>query len=930
MEIKFDYSLDSQGFFNDTARREALEEAGKIWSNLLQDEFENIPVGAEFTITNPVTGTLENIVLDTEIDDLLIFVGGTDSIDNLAGDTITAKETLDSNYHFTCCCCSHCLNDVTNLSQNVLGEDETNNNLIILAKAQVDGGDLQGDIFQRRISRNFRDSGEVVTDFEPWVGTIAFNSTANWDFSLEDTDPNRRDFISVALHEIAHILGIGIAPSFDALVQENQFYGVNSLAVNNGQPIPLDETAGHVSEDFSNNQVLLDPTLNEGRALPSDIDLALLADIGYEIDGFDKQGSVLDIATNSEESIFGTKFQDVIDGLGGNDSIQGDDGDDILNGGTGHDTITGNDGNDLIFGDDDPDALVGDLGDDTIYGGTGNDLLLGDEGNDLLFGNDDGDELQGGEGDDNLQGGTGNDSLFGDGGQDLLIGNEGDDNLQGGTGNDSLQGGAGNDTIFGEAGEDRINGGLGNDILVGGADGDRFVFEPGSGEDAINDFTVGEDIIEVSPDYGFNNAEELVAAITATGTSSNTDQLFSQVTFSPGNVLTIFHALDTSLSAASFAIGTSESKVSIQGISLEEGNQGNTDFTFNVSLSEVSSETITVDYATANGSAIADRDYIATNGTLEFAPGETKKIITVEVVGDSEVENNEIFLVNLSNVSGGALEDSQGIGTVTNDDEIISELSIDDVSLAEGNEVNTEFTFTVSLSQANDETVTVDYTTADDSAIAGEDYITSGGTLEFAPGETEKTITVQVSSDTEFEPDEAFLVNLSNTRGAAVADSQGTATIINDEANPLLDTNIYRFRNTDIPGTYLFAGPGESEAIRANFPNFAEEGLAFRVAVEPGDDLIPLYRFQSINTSGTYLFVGEEERQGIRQNFSESFIEEGLAFYVYGAGAGLGAEFTRFQNSNRPGTYLFAGPGESEGIKNNFPSFIEEGVAFEV
>ncbi len=553
MEIKFDYSLDSQGFFNDIARREALEAAGRIWSDLLPDEFANIPVGAEFTITNPVTGTIENIVLDSEIDDLVIFVSGTDSIDNVDGDALHPHQGF--------CGCGLCCRS---LFQKILGEDETNNNLIVLAKAQVDGGDLQGDIFQRRISRNFQGSGEVVTDFEPWVGTIAFNSTANWDFSLGETDSDRRDFISVALHEIGHILGIGIAPNFDTLVQENQFQGVNSLAVNNGQPIPLDETGGHVSEDFSNNQVLLDPILNEGRVLPSNIDLALLADLGYEIAGFTKQGSVLSIATNSGESIFGTKFRDVIDGLGGNDTIQGENGNDILNGGSGHDTITGNDGNDLIFGDDDPDALVGVLGDDTIYGGTGNDLLLGDEGNDLLFGNEDDDELQGGEENDSLQGGIGNDSLFGDDGQDLLIGNEGDDRLQGGSGNDILQGGIGNDTIFGEAGEDQINGGLGNDILLGGADADRFVFEPGSGEDAINDFVVVgadgdiEDIIEVSSDYGFNDPLELAAAITARGTTSNTEQIFSQVTFSPGNVLTVFHDVGTNLSAASFDIVTPE------------------------------------------------------------------------------------------------------------------------------------------------------------------------------------------------------------------------------------------------------------------------------------------------------------------------------------------------------------------------------------
>ena len=539
MKIKFDYSLDSQGFFNDVARREALDAAGRIWSNLLQDEFENIPVGAEFTITNPVTGTLENIVLDTEIDDLVIFVGGTSSINNATGHNIEAQENLDSHFHLQGCCCHDCIDHVTDLSQRILGEDETNNNLIILAKAQVDGGDLQGDIFQRRISRNFRGSGTVVTDFEPWVGTIAFNSTANWDFSLGAIDPNKKDFISVALHEIGHILGIGIAPNFDALVQENQFQGVNSLAVNNGQPIPLDATAGHVSEDFSNNQVLLDPTLNEGRTLPGNIDLALLADIGYEIAGFTQQGSTFNIATDLGEVIFGTKLRDIIDGLGGNDSIQGNSGDDILNGGNGQDTIAGNDGNDLIFGDDNADTLVGNDGNDSIYGGTGNDLLLGDRGNDLLFGNDDGDELQGGEGHDSLQGGKGNDTLFGGGGQDFLIGNEGHDHLQGGSGNDSLQGSTGNDTIFGEAGAD------------------RFIFESGSGEDVINDFVVGEDIIEVSPDYGFTSPSQLVAEI-RTGPSDNPETIYSQVTFSPGNVLTVFHDLGTSLSAASFAIGASE------------------------------------------------------------------------------------------------------------------------------------------------------------------------------------------------------------------------------------------------------------------------------------------------------------------------------------------------------------------------------------
>ncbi len=151
----------------------------------------------------------------------------------------------------------------------------------------------------------------------------------------------------------------------------------------------------------------------------------------------------------------------------------------------------------------------------------------------------------------------------------------------------------------------------------------------------------------------------------------------------------------------------------------------------------------------------------------------------------------------------------------------------------------------------------------------------------------------------------------------------------NDDANSL-NTTINRFQNANIPGTYLFAGEEESQGIRDNFPNFDEEGLAFNVAVEPGDDLIPLYRFQSTRTPGAYLFAGEEERQSINQNFAEDFNEEGLAFYVYGAGSGLGTTFYRFHNDNRPGTYLFAGPEEREGILDNFPNFTEEGIAFEV
>ncbi|MEM9273251.1 MAG: SBBP repeat-containing protein [Cyanobacteria bacterium P01_F01_bin.143] len=150
-----------------------------------------------------------------------------------------------------------------------------------------------------------------------------------------------------------------------------------------------------------------------------------------------------------------------------------------------------------------------------------------------------------------------------------------------------------------------------------------------------------------------------------------------------------------------------------------------------------------------------------------------------------------------------------------------------------------------------------------------------------------------------------------------------------NEIDSLLNTPINRFQNSDLPGTYLFAGEAESQGIRANFPNFVEEGQAFTVAVEPGDDLIRLNRFQNSNVPGTYLYAGEEESQGIRANFP-NFVEEGIAFYVYPGSADIGVDFYRFQNSNVPGTYIFVAGEERQNILANFPNFVEEGVAFEV
>ena len=151
----------------------------------------------------------------------------------------------------------------------------------------------------------------------------------------------------------------------------------------------------------------------------------------------------------------------------------------------------------------------------------------------------------------------------------------------------------------------------------------------------------------------------------------------------------------------------------INDVSKAEGNSGVTALTFTVTLPPASRGPVTVNYATANGSALAGSDYTATSGTLTFIAGQTSKTVTVNVIGNTMVEPNETFVVNLSSAVGATILDGQGVGTILNDDPM---LRINDVSRGEGNSGVTPFTFTVSLAPASTRTVTVRYVTANGSA----------------------------------------------------------------------------------------------------------------------------------------------------------------------------------------------------------------------
>jgi hypothetical protein len=229
--IRFDYRYDTSGWFT-PERRNALETAARIWENIILDDLPDVAAGTSVrALTNPATGALiRDFADDAAIDDVVIFVAGRE----LGGTTLglTSMPIPFSN--------------------------------------------------QTRLTGN---------PFQPWLGTIAFDTNTNWFFdptpeTTNDIPGRSSDFISTAVHEMAHVFGFGTSDAYDGFVEQSAFRGGNAIAVNGGQPIPLRGLA-HFDDDYQfggSGIALMTPfALTGKRKLPTRLDVAVLDDIGYTI-----------------------------------------------------------------------------------------------------------------------------------------------------------------------------------------------------------------------------------------------------------------------------------------------------------------------------------------------------------------------------------------------------------------------------------------------------------------------------------------------------------------------------------------------------------------------------------------------------------------------------------------------------------------------
>ena len=221
--------------------------------------------------------------------------------------------------------------------------------------------------------------------------------------------------------------------------------------------------------------------------------------------------------------------------------------------------------------------------------------------------------------------------------------------------------------------------------------------------------------------------------------------------------------------------------ISIGDVSLSEGNAGTKLFTFPITLSTTSGSPVTYDIASSNGTAVAGVDYVANSAVGQsIAAGQTSANFTVSVNGDTSVEDNETFTVNLNNVSGASVADGQGQGRINNDD--AASLSIGDISIAEGNSGTSTATFIVRLNTPQPNPVTYDIATSNGSASSASDYVARNVVGRYLDaGRTTQVFEVSINGDATAEANETFNVTISNVSGAVLADGAAVATITNDD-----------------------------------------------------------------------------------------------------------------------------------------------------
>lgn len=187
---------------------------------------------------------------------------------------------------------------------------------------------------------------------------------------------------------------------------------------------------------------------------------------------------------------------------------------------------------------------------------------------------------------------------------------------------------------------------------------------------------------------------------------------------------------------------------------------------------------VTVAFATSDGSAASPADHAAASGSRTFpgtlfATTQTQHV-TVAIAGDTIDEPDETFRLA---ISGTGVSDGEGTGTIVDDDPRPAVAVVDASPASEG----ATALFTIALSRPSGRNVAVAFATADGSAVAGQDYTARGGTITIPAGSRSRALGVPLLDDASDEPDESFELRISAPRAATLADASAVATVVDND-----------------------------------------------------------------------------------------------------------------------------------------------------
>ena len=318
-------------------------------------------------------------------------------------------------------------------------------------------------------------------------------------------------------------------------------------------------------------------------------------------------------------------------------------------------------------------------------------------------------------------------------------------------------------------------------------------------------------------------------------------------------------------------------------LSVEGGRQEENGYIpITVRLSEPATDAVTVDYRTLSGTALAEGDVYSYSsnrlaGTLTFAPGEEVKTLFLLVDNESEDEIDENVLLEIHDpegaILGGGNQSLTAIGWALDNDGVglNRALAVSSPVVLEG--ANREAVFTVSLSEAFDTARSFAFSTFGGTATAGSDFTARSGTVNFAAGQTEAFVAVDLLNDSAVEGAETFGLSIDAANG--VAGAVGTARILNDDGpRPVLSVEGGRQgENGYIPITVRLSEPA-TDAVTVSYRTLSGTALA------EGD----VYSYSSNRLAGTLTFAPGEEVKTLFllvDNESEDEIDENVLLEIH-------------------------------------------------